>query len=91
MLIASVCVNTIISAFYYFRVIRAMYLDPADPEEPKFLGNPVGLGLAVFSSVVLFSMLILFSPMSRLTTHFSQWSGLTDSPAKSGAVAADVR
>jgi NADH-quinone oxidoreductase subunit N len=90
-LIASVCVNTIISAFYYFRVIRTMYLDPADPEEPKFLGDPVGLGLAVFSSVILFSMLILFSPMSRLTTHFSQWSGLTDSPAKSGAVAADVR
>jgi NADH:ubiquinone oxidoreductase subunit 2 (subunit N) len=90
-LIASVCVNTVISAFYYFRVIRTMYLDPADDDQPRFFGNPVAVGLAVFSSVVLFSMLILFSPMSRLTTHFSQWSGLTDSPAKSGAVAADAR
>lgn len=80
LLIASVCVNTVLSAFYYFRVIRTMYLDPPDPDAPRFLGNPVALSLAIFSSVILFSMLILFSPMSRLTTHFSQWEGLHPAP-----------
>jgi NADH-quinone oxidoreductase subunit N len=97
-LIAVVAINTVLSAFYYFRVVRAMYLEePAEGEEGRFLGNPVGLGLAVGSSVVLFSMLILFSPMSRLTTHFSQWEGLTPPPpptppaANTGAVVSGAR
>jgi NADH-quinone oxidoreductase subunit N len=77
-LIVTVAVNTVLSAFYYFRVVRAMYLEPPSPtEQDHFLGDPVGLAIAIFSSVVLFSMLLLFSPMSRLTTHFSQWTNLT--------------
>lgn len=73
-LIVVIGVNTILSAFYYFRVVRAMYLEPSD--EPAFLGNPVGLAVSVGSAAVLFFMLILFGPLSRLTTDYSRWADL---------------
>ncbi|HZZ45027.1 MAG TPA: NADH-quinone oxidoreductase subunit N [Tepidisphaeraceae bacterium] len=77
-LIVTISLNTVLSAFYYFRIVRAMYFEPpSPPNQPRYLGPPLILAIALTSSLILFSMLLLFSPMSRLTTHFSQWSSLT--------------
>jgi len=42
LLVAAIAVNSILSAFYYFRVLRAMYVEPAT--EPAFAGHPLGVG-----------------------------------------------
>ena len=41
-LVAAIGINTILSAFYYFRVIKAMYL--ADNDEPAFAPHPLDFG-----------------------------------------------
>ena len=80
-LVGIIVTNTVVASFYYFRVIRAMYLEtPAPEDDRRYAGSPIGLGLAIVSAAMLFSMLILFSPLARLTTHFSQWSGLEPTP-----------
>ena len=76
-LIGIVGLNTILSAFYYFRVIRAMYLTEGQGEE--FFGNPLGNAIATLCAAVLVGMLLWFGPISRVTANFSQMSGITDS------------
>jgi NADH-quinone oxidoreductase subunit N len=68
-LIVVIGVNTILSAFYYFRVIRAMYLEPSDA--PGFFPNPLGLAISGFCSVLLVLMLLGWSPLGRMTDYFS--------------------
>ena len=65
-LIIVIGLNTIISAFYYFRVIRAMYLETSDA--PGFFGNPVAVGLSGACALVLLLMFLGWSPLYRLTT-----------------------
>ncbi|HSV14536.1 MAG TPA: NADH-quinone oxidoreductase subunit N, partial [Tepidisphaeraceae bacterium] len=94
-LIIVIGVNTIISAFYYFRVIRAMYLE--DNEAPVFHGNPLGVAISVACSVALVLLLLGFSPLSRMTNNYSQLylsgptspsaAATTDNPAASVAIA----
>jgi NADH-quinone oxidoreductase subunit N len=69
-LVVVIGVNTILSAFYYFRVIRAMYLTPGD--EPAFTPNPLGLGICGFCSILLVLMLIGWSPLDRVTQYFGR-------------------
>lgn len=68
-LIVVIGVNTILSAFYYFRVIRAMYLEPSDA--PGFFPNPLGLAISGVCSVLLVLMLLGWSPLGRMTDYFS--------------------
>jgi NADH-quinone oxidoreductase subunit N len=69
-LIIVIGVNTIISAFYYFRVLRAMYLETSDA--PAVAGNPLGVAIAVASCVALVILFIGFNPLNRMTSSYGQ-------------------
>ena len=68
-LIVVIGVNTILSAFYYFRVIRAMYLETSDA--PSFFPNPLGLAISGLCAVLLVLMLLGWGPLGRMTDYFS--------------------
>ena len=68
-LVAVIGVNTILSAFYYFRVIKAMYL--GDNDEPAFVPNPLGSAIAICSAVLLLAMLVGYGPLTNLTKSHS--------------------
>jgi NADH-quinone oxidoreductase subunit N len=57
-LVAVVVLNTVVSAFYYFRLVRVMYLSP--PDRPmvagtwEWVGTLIGTGCAVALAVLFF-------------------------------------
>jgi NADH-quinone oxidoreductase subunit N len=69
-LVAVIGVNTIVSLYYYLRVVKIMYLSPSD--SPAISVNPLGLGLAVACAAMLVLMLVGFSPLDRLTTTYGR-------------------
>jgi NADH:ubiquinone oxidoreductase subunit 2 (subunit N) len=69
-LVAVIGVNTIVSAFYYFRVIRPMYLEAGDA--PAFTPGPLGTGLGVACAVVLVLLLVGWGPLTNVTTAYSR-------------------
>jgi NADH-quinone oxidoreductase subunit N len=73
-LVAVIAVNSVASAFYYFRVMRAMYVEPA--AEPPFVGHPVGVALAATCAFTLVLMLILASPVNELTRRYARIHGV---------------
>jgi NADH-quinone oxidoreductase subunit N len=73
-LVVVIAVNSIASAFYYFRVIRAMYIELA--AEPVFISHPLGTALAATSALALLLMLILASPISSLTRDYAKIHGV---------------
>jgi NADH-quinone oxidoreductase subunit N len=77
-LVGVIVVNSIVSAFYYFRVLRAAYVEPAT--EPAFLGHPLGSALAASSAIALFLMLILASPVNVLTRQYAKIRGVDGRP-----------
>jgi NADH-quinone oxidoreductase subunit N len=74
-LVAVIAVNSIASAFYYFRVLRAIYLEPPG-NLPPFSGNPLGVALAVVCAITLVLMLLLASPVNSLTRHYARLQGI---------------
>jgi NADH-quinone oxidoreductase subunit N len=78
-LIIVIGVNTIISAFYYFRVIRTMYLE--NSTAPAFHGHPLGMAISVACAIVLVVMLIGYGPLKDLTTNYSHLFMPTQAPA----------
>jgi NADH-quinone oxidoreductase subunit N len=69
-LVAVIGVNTIVSLYYYVRVVKIMYLSPSDA--PELNVNPLGLGLAVACAAALLLMFIGYGPIDRLTTSYAQ-------------------
>jgi NADH-quinone oxidoreductase subunit N len=69
-LIVAIGINTILSAFYYFRVIKVMYLMPSDA--PALAPNPLGVAISVVSVAMLVIMLVGFYPLYNMTQHYSQ-------------------
>src|SRR6185436_3839126 len=55
-LVAVIGVNTIVSLYYYVRVIKIMYLNTSDA--PAITVNPLGLGLAGACAVMLVVMFL---------------------------------
>jgi NADH-quinone oxidoreductase subunit N len=91
-LIIVIGVNTIISSFYYFRVVRAMYLERAtDAEEeaaaaaPAPMMNPIGVGLSAACAAILVLMLVGFQPLSTLTTRYGRLHLATAAPVDAPA------
>lgn len=69
-LIGVIGVNTIVSAFYYFRVVRQMYL--TDSDQPPFMANPIGAAVAVLSAAMLLAMFVGWNPLNRITTDHAK-------------------
>jgi NADH-quinone oxidoreductase subunit N len=69
-LVAVIGVNTIVSAFYYFRVIKPMYLESSDA--PSFTPGPLGTGLGVACAVVLVVLFVGWNGVSSLSTAYSR-------------------
>jgi NADH-quinone oxidoreductase subunit N len=80
-LVAVIGVNTVLSLYYYARVVKVMFLD--DSDEPSFAGHPVGTALSVTCAAVLVLMFFGFNPLSRLTRAYSNLH-----PVAAGAPAA---
>jgi NADH-quinone oxidoreductase subunit N len=70
-LIAVIAVNTVASAFYYFRVIRAMYLEPGDSAQVE--ADIIGVMLSVVCAAALVLLVIAFAPLSRLTSDYGRF------------------
>jgi NADH-quinone oxidoreductase subunit N len=79
-LVGIIAVNTIISIYYYFNVVRQMYFRPSD--EPAFNPIPLGAVLTITCSVVLVAMLIFFAPLTAWTARHAR----IDRPVPSAAV-----
>jgi NADH-quinone oxidoreductase subunit N len=69
-LVAVIGVNTIVSLYYYVRVIKVMYLSPSDAGAVSV--NPLGLGLAVACAAALLLMFVAYGPIDRLTTAYGR-------------------
>jgi len=82
LLIIVIGLNTIISAFYYFRIIRAMFLETS--EDPAFFGNPVGVGLGAACAGVLVLLFLGWGPLYRLTDSYGKLY-LSSRPAATSA------
>jgi NADH-quinone oxidoreductase subunit N len=89
-LVAVIGVNTIFSLYYYLRVVKVMYLDPAKEgsREVTVASNPLGAGLAAACAVILVLMLVGFGPMDTLTTAYGKLHLQPASAAKPQAPAA---
>jgi NADH-quinone oxidoreductase subunit N len=74
-LVAVVAINSVASAFYYFRVLRAIYLQPP-ANQPPFAGHPLGVAVAAVCAITLVVMLILASPINSLTRHYARLQGI---------------
>jgi NADH-quinone oxidoreductase subunit N len=87
-LVAVVAVNSIASAFYYFRIVRAMYVEPAT--EAAFIGHPLGVALAAGSALALVLMLVLASPVNTLTRAYARMYGVNGGTAQPAATASAI-
>lgn len=67
-LVGVIGVNTVLSLYYYVRVVKVMYLQNSD--EPAFFPNPIGLAVSVLCAAMLIGMFVGFSPLSRLTETY---------------------
>ena len=85
-LVIAIGVNSVISAFYYFRIIKAMYVTGGD--QPAFVAHPLGTALATVCAAVLVLMFILTSPMDKLTESYSKLQGVRGSTTPQGLPAA---
>ena len=68
-LVAVIGANTVISLYYYLRVVKVMYLN--DSDAPAFSGNALGTALSVACAAVLVLMFVGFGPLSNLTKAYS--------------------
>ena len=68
-LVAVIGANTIISLYYYARVVKVMYLN--DSDAPAFTGNPLGTALSAACAAVLVAMFFGFNPLTNLTAAYS--------------------
>ena len=85
-LVAVIGANTVISLYYYLRVVKVMYLN--DSSAPAFAGNPLGTALSAACAAVLVAMFIGFNPLSNLTTAYSKLHPVaTAAPRSPGAPA----
>jgi NADH-quinone oxidoreductase subunit N len=69
-LIIVIAVNTIASAFYYFRIVRAMYLEPGEASE--MADNPIGAAISLACAAALVLLFFAFGPLSRLTSDYGR-------------------
>jgi NADH-quinone oxidoreductase subunit N len=69
-LVVAIGVNTILSLYYYVKVVRVMYFEPT--KTPAARPNLLGGALALACAAVMVTMLVGFGPLRDLTSHFGQ-------------------
>ena len=69
-LVAVIGVNTIVSLYYYLRVVKVMYLTTSD--RPAINANPLGVGLAMLCVVMLVALFVGLQPVGELTKSYGQ-------------------
>ena len=81
-LVAVVGVNTVLSLYYYARILKAMYFEgdaPGTASEPRpaaeFAGYPLGRGLSVVCAAVLVLLFVGAGPLASLTTACGRFHG----------------
>jgi NADH-quinone oxidoreductase subunit N len=84
-LVAIIGLNTILSLYYYVRVVKVIYLNPSD--RPSFIPNPLGLVLSVLCALMLFVMFVGFTSLNRIARNYSDVY-LGDRAVKTAAVSA---
>jgi NADH-quinone oxidoreductase subunit N len=69
-LVAVIGLNTIVSLYYYVRVVKIMYLESSDAAAISV--NPLGLGLAVACAAMLVFMFLGLKPLNAVAQSYSQ-------------------
>ena len=69
-LVGVIGINTVLSLYYYARVVKLMYLNNSD--QPAFFPNPIGLAVSVLCAAMLVGMFVLFNPLQTLTKSYGK-------------------
>ncbi|HEY1686541.1 MAG TPA: NADH-quinone oxidoreductase subunit N [Tepidisphaeraceae bacterium] len=69
-LVAIIAANTVLSVYYYAKIIRAMYFTTSEAKAGSVIVNPLGAGIIAICSVMLVMMLIFYATLSRVVAHF---------------------
>jgi NADH-quinone oxidoreductase subunit N len=69
-LVAVIGVNTVLSLYYYVRVVRMMYL--TDSDKPPVRARALGAAIAVACCAMLVLMLVANGPVQKLTGRYAQ-------------------
>jgi NADH-quinone oxidoreductase subunit N len=80
-LVLVIAVNTVLSLYFYMRVVRSMFLINSD--QPAFAGNPLGVAMALMCAIMLLVMFVASNPLTKLTENYGrlQLSGNTSAQA----------
>lgn len=83
-LVAVIGANTVLSLYYYLRVVKVMYLN--DSEQPSFTANPLGTAVSVACAAMLLAMFVGFNPLTNLTRAYSNLHpAMTQTPRRAQA------
>lgn len=99
-LAAVVVVNTVVSLYYYLRVVRAMYVAPprvggdaivpsvadAGRVEQSLALNPVGVGISVVCAVLLLVLFVAAWMPERLAPAQRSWMSVPAAPITASAI-----
>jgi NADH-quinone oxidoreductase subunit N len=69
-LVAVIGINTVLSLYYYLRVVRVMYF--SDSQSPSFFPNPIGLGVAVGCAGMLLVMFFGYGLLGSVAASHSK-------------------
>jgi NADH-quinone oxidoreductase subunit N len=94
-LVAAVGVNTVLSVYYYGRIVKAMYFEGDAPvaaveQQPaaEFAGYPLGRGISVACAVALVLLFVGASPLANLTAACGRFHGAALPPSGNAAAPA---
>lgn len=80
-LVAVIGINTVLSLYYYARVLRAMYLqDPAE-DAPPFERHSLGTAIALACASALFLLFVGWGPLDRVTSTYGKFRPASETPA----------
>jgi NADH-quinone oxidoreductase subunit N len=69
-LVGVILINTVLSLYYYMRVVRAMYL--VDSDAPAFVGHPLGVAISLMCAIVLVLMFVRARSLGQLTENYGR-------------------
>jgi NADH-quinone oxidoreductase subunit N len=69
-LVAAIAVNTLLSVFYYLRVVKTMYLE--DTGAPAVGAVGIGGGIALVSALALLALFVASDGLTRMTTDLAR-------------------